>query len=286
VDEAVELSIAVTGAGGFVGATLYPALAARGLSPVALPLRGTAEVRLAPRTELVVHLAALAHGRGRSVEELRRVNVELAAKVGRAAAAHGARMIFMSTIKVHGEESDAPLTEGSPIAPRDAYAESKARAEEALRGIAGLRLTVLRPPLMYGPGVKANFRALMSAIAHGVPLPLAGVANRRSILYVGNLADAIIGCIGQPASVSQTYLLSDGLPLSTVEICRRIGTALGRPAHLFRFPSRALALVPGLRALIASLELDDAAIRQQLGWLPAFSQETGLQATVDWFRHG
>lgn len=280
------MNVAVTGAGGFVGATLWPALAASGHRPIVLPLRDVDEVRLAPGTGVVVHLAALAHGRGRSAEELRRVNIELASKVGRAAAADGARMIFMSTIKVHGEQSDAPFRETSPIAPRDPYAESKARAEEALRRIAGLRLTVLRPPLMYGPGVKANFRALMSAIAHGVPLPLAGVANRRSILYVGNLAGALIDCIAQSASVSQTYLVSDGVPLSTVEICRHIGSALGRPAHLFRFPPRALALLPGLRALTASLEADDAAIRQQLRWQPAFSQQAGLQATVDWFRRG
>ncbi len=207
------------------------------------------------------------------------VNVELAEKVGRAAAAAGARMIFMSTVKVHGEESDEPYRESSPIAPRGPYAESKARAEERLRGIAGLRLTVLRPPLVYGPGVKANFRALMRAVARGIPLPLAGVTNRRSILYAGNLADAVIRCIAH--SDPATYLVADGAPVSTAELCRRIGAALGRPARLFPFPA---AFLP--EKLAGSLELDDAAIRGALGWQPPFSLEAGLRATAGWFRRG
>ncbi len=274
MDEAAALSVAVTGAGGFVGATLLPALAAAGHRAVPLPLRGVAEIRLPAQTRTVVHLAALAHGRA---GDLHQVNVELAEEVGRAAAAAGAHLVFASTVKVHGEQSDAPFTESSPIAPQDPYAESKARAEERLHRIAGLRLTVLRPPLVYGPGVKANFRALMSAVARGVPLPLGALGNRRSILYVGNLADAVIRCIARPKDA--VWLVADGAPLSTTELCRRIGAALGRRARLFPFPA---ALLP--RKLAGSLEVDDAAIRRSLGWQPPFSQQAGLQATADWFR--
>jgi nucleoside-diphosphate-sugar epimerase len=168
-------------------------------------------------------------------------------------------MIFTSTIKVHGEESDAPFTELSPIAPQDRYAESKARAEERLRRIAGMQLTVLRPPLMYGPHVKANFLALMKAVAHGMPLPFAGVTNRRSILYVGNFADGVIQCLAH-------------------------ASALDIRARLFHFPAALLGALPGLRALARSLEVDDAAIRQRLQWQPPYSDAAGLEATADWFR--
>jgi nucleoside-diphosphate-sugar epimerase len=271
VDEAAALKVAVTGAGGFVGATLCPALAAAGHRAAPLPLRGIREVRLGARTEAVIHLAALAHRR-HGLEELNRVNVELAEQVGQAAAAAGARMIFVSTVKVHGEQSIAPFTEVSVIAPQDPYAESKARAEDRLRRIAGLRLTVLRPPLMYGPGVKANFRALMRAVARGLPLPFAAVDNRRSLLYVGNFADAVNRCLS--AAMEATYLLADGAPVSTPELCRRIGVALGRPARLFPFP---VAWLPS--RLTASLEIDDGAIRRELGWRPPFSLDAGLESS-------
>ena len=265
------MSVAVTGAGGFVGSTLCPALAAAGHRAAPLVLRGISEVRLAPGTDAVIHLAALAHRRHRP-DDLHRVNVELAEQVGRAAAAAGARLIFMSTVKVHGEESASAFTETSTIDPQDPYAESKARAEDRLRRIAGLRLTVLRPPLVYGPGVKANFRALMNAVARGVPLPLASITNRRSFLFVGNLADAVIRCLAAPAAA--TYLVADGAPLSTPDLCRRIGAALGRPPRLFPFP---VAWLP--RKLAASLEVDDSAIRRELGWRPPFSLDAGLESS-------
>lgn len=286
MDEAAGLIVAVSGASGFVGCALLPALAAAGHRASALPLRGVHEVQLAPGTAAVVHLAALAHRRGARAEELHRVNVELAESVGRAAASSGAHMIFMSTVKVHGEESDAPFTERSPLAPGDPYAWSKVRAEDALRRIAGLRLTVLRPPLVYGPGVKANFLALLRAVAQGVPLPLASVANRRSLIFVGNLADAIARCVADAASDGSTYLVSDGEALSTAALCRELGDALGRPARLLPFPPTILGLAPGLRALVRSLEVHDGAIGRELGWRPAFSRRQGLAATAAWFRAG
>jgi nucleoside-diphosphate-sugar epimerase len=260
------MKVAVTGATGFIGQALVHALRVAGHE--ALPDLSGAQA--------LVHLAAIAHRRGVDERELRRVNVDLAADAGRSAAAAGVPMLFMSSVKVHGEESDAPLREISPIAPRDAYARSKARAEEALRAIPGLRLIVLRPPLVYGPAVKANFLALMRAIARGMPLPLAGIENRRSLIYVGNLCDAILACLGSPG---KTYLVSDGAPVSTPQLCRAIGAALGRPARLFRAP-----WVPG-KALTRSLEVDDGAIRAELGWRPPFSVEEGLRLTAAWYRN-
>jgi len=260
------MKVAVTGATGFIGKSLLHALRVAGHE--ALPdLRGA---------QALVHLAAIAHRRGVDQGELRRVNVDLAADAGRRAAAAGVPMLFMSSVKVHGEDSDTPLRETSPLAPRDAYARSKAQAEDALRAIPGLQLTVLRPPLVYGPAVKANFRMLMSAIARGVPLPLAGIDNRRSLIYVGNLCDAIIACLG---SAGKTYLVCDGAPLSTPQLCRAIGTALGRPARLFRFP-----WVPA-GALTRSLEIDDAAIRRELDWQSPYSFDEGLRLTAAWYRN-
>lgn len=215
-----------------------------------------------------MHLAAIAHRRA-GPDELQRVNVDLAVETARKAAAAGARFVFLSSVKVHGEASATPFREDSPIAPQDRYAESKARAEEALRAIPGLRLAVLRPPLAYGPGVKANFLALMKAVARGWPLPLASVDNRRSLIYVGNLAAAIVACLEREG----TYLVSDGPSISTPQLCRELGAALGRPARLFAFPS---ALLP--RKLAGSLEVKDSLV-----WEPPFTREQGLQATARWY---
>jgi nucleoside-diphosphate-sugar epimerase len=258
------MKVHVTGAGGFVGTLLTAELRRRGHD---------VQPSLA-EAETVVHLAAIAHRRA-SREELQEVNVRLAERVAREAAAAGARLVFLSSLKVHGEESQAPLTEGSPIAPADPYAESKVRAEEALHAIGGLRLAVLRPPLVYGPGVKANFLALMRALARGWPLPLAAIDNRRSLIYVGNLVDAIVRCL----AAQGTYLVSDGMPVSTPQLCRELGQALGTRARLFPFPS---VLLP--QKLAASLEVDDTAFRRVMGWQAPVSREQGLHATAAWYR--
>ena len=261
----------VTGASGFIGRSLCPALSAAGhelVSDIA-------------RAEAVIHLAGIAHRRGVDDAELARVNVDLAVQTARATAAGGAHFIFMSSIKVHGEESAAPLTERSPIAPRDAYAQSKARAEDALRAIPGLRLAVLRPPLVYGPAVKANFLALLKAVDRGIPLPFAGIENRRSLVYVGNLANAVMSILRN--RTAGAYLVSDGMSLSTPDLCRRLATALGRQSRLFGFPSQLLDWIPAARPLTRSLEVDAAALRAALGWQPPFSLEHGLRATADWY---
>lgn len=261
------MKVAVSGASGFIGRALCAALG----GDATVIARGAA---VPAACHAVVHLAGIAH-RSASEDEYQAVNVRYTEQLGRQAASLGAGFVFMSSVKVHGEKSDYPLTERSPLEPRDAYARSKARAEERLRSIAGLRLTVLRPPLVYGPGVKANFLSLMRAVARGWPLPLASIENRRSLLYVGNLVDAIVRTAGTPG----TFLVCDGAPVSTPGLCRELGAALERPARLFRFPP---ALLPG--KLARSLEIDDSALRSALGWQPPTSREAALRATAKWYR--
>jgi nucleoside-diphosphate-sugar epimerase len=270
------MKVAVTGASGFIGRILCPALRTAGHDVDAIDAREARCLRAVEQSDAVVHLAAIAHRHADS-SEIRRVNVELPLKLARAAATGSACMVFLSSVKVHGDEAASALLESSPLAPADEYGESKALAEEALRGIPGLRLMVLRPPLVYGPFVRANFLAIMRAIGRGWPLPLASVRNRRSFIYVENLADAIMRSIGQTG----TYLVSDGAPVSTPELCRRLGQALGRPARLMPFPA---ALLP--RKLAGSLEIDDRAFRSYLGWSPPFGLDEGLRRTAQWYRGG
>ena len=191
----------------------------------------------------------------------------------------------MSSAKVLGEETpDAPFDDSSPLAPQDAYGRAKAAAETGLRAIPNLPLTILRPPLVYGPGVKANFLALMRTVARGWPLPLAGIENRRSFLYVGNLADAVVRCVETPRSAGNTYCVTDGAPLSTPNLCRALGAALGVRARLFFFPSALLELLPSANKLTRSLVVDDRAIRRDLDWVPAHTIADGLHRTAEWFR--
>jgi nucleoside-diphosphate-sugar epimerase len=279
------MKIAVTGASGFIGQSVVAALRARGHAIVPLDRARIGDIaavsdwssRVAG-TDAVVHLAALAHARGVDEARLRAVNVGASVAIGKAAAAAGARMLLMSTVKVLGEETqDAPFDEASPLAPRDAYARAKADAEKLLRAVPGLALTVLRPPLVYGAGAKANFRALMRAVERGWPLPFAGLENRRSLVGVGNLADAVARCVEAPQSAGRTYGVCDGPPWSTPSLCRAIGDALGRPARLFAFPTALLELAPPLRKLTRSLVLDDGAIRRELGWQPPLDFAAGLR---------
>jgi UDP-glucose 4-epimerase len=225
--------VAVTGATGFIGHHLCRQLSQAGHETRALvraPSAALAGIRgvgqrvigdLAQFTDwpealegvdAVVHLAGSAHGRG-TQSSISAVNVDATVRAARASAAH---FVYISTVKVHGEASDSRrFDERSPLHPMDRYARSKTRAEEALRALPGLRLTVLRPPLVYGPGVGANFLALLRAIAKGVPLPLGRIRNRRSLLYVGNLAHAIACCIERGPGAGQAYLLADGQAVST-----------------------------------------------------------------------
>jgi nucleoside-diphosphate-sugar epimerase len=286
------MRIVVTGASGFIGRAVVPSLRARGHEVVALDRGVTGDLagftdwpaQLAG-ADAVVHLAALAHSRGVDEARLRAVNVDAALALGRAAGAAGARMLLMSSLKVLGEETPgAAFDDASPTAPRDAYGRAKAEAEAGLHTVPGLALTVLRPPLVYGPGVKANFLALFRAVARGWPLPLASIRNRRSLVFAGNLADAVAHCVEAPAAAGKSYCVSDGAPLATPDLCRAIGAALGRPPRLFPFPPALLELAPQARKLTRSLAVDDGAIRRDLGWVPPYSLEQGLRLTAEWYR--
>jgi UDP-glucose 4-epimerase len=286
------MRVVVTGAAGFIGRAAVPSLRARGHEVIALDRAATGDLAGFTRwpahlagADAVVHLAALAHSRGVDDARLRAVNVEAALALGRAAAAAGARMLLMSSLKVLGEETPgAAFDDASPPAPQDAYARAKAGAEAALRAVPGLALTVLRPPLVYGPGVKANFLALLRAVARGWPLPLASIHNRRSLVFAGNLADAVARCLEAPAAAGKSYCISDGAALSTPDLCRALGAALGRSPCLFPFPPALLELAPPARKLTRSLAVDDRAIRRDLGWAPPYTLEQGLRLTAEWYR--
>jgi nucleoside-diphosphate-sugar epimerase len=275
------MRIFVTGAGGFIGSHLCPALLQAGHELCAE----------AQGCDAVVHLANIAHASA-SPADLHRVNVEGTIMQARAALAAGTRrFVYLSSIKA--------------ARPDDAYGRAKSLAEQALLKLEGLEAAILRPPLVYGPQVKANFLALMRAIDRAWPLPLASIANQRSLLYVGNLVEAIARCLEMPMSASggggrggsveagppsgdgaltRVFELSDGAPVSTPELCRAIARALGRPSRLLPFPPALLRLLPGASRLVDSQVTDDAAIRATLGWTPAHSFEQGLAATAAWYR--
>jgi nucleoside-diphosphate-sugar epimerase len=176
------------------------------------------------------------------------------------------------------------LSSAKAATPDDAYGRTKLAAERALARVSGLEVVVLRPPLVYGPGVRANFLGLMRAVDRGWPLPLASVRNLRSVVYLGNLVDAIVRCLEAPQAAGKIYPVSDGDPVSTPELVRAIARALGRPARLLPFPASVLDWFRPLRSLARSLEVDDSAIRRELGWRPPYTFEQGLCATAEWYR--
>lgn len=296
------MRVLVTGAEGFVGAHLCPRLASAGCGVRALSRRDHGDLArdvrwsaLLEGVDAVVHLANVAH-RAADAATLEAVNVRATGCLARAAQDAGVtRFVYLSSAKVYGEDSGAAAyAESSPLAPRDTYGRSKLAAEQALHAAyAGPGCVVLRPPLVYGPGVKANFLALLRAVERGVPLPLASIRNRRSLLYVGNLADAILACLQAPPVRARTWNLSDGPAVSTPGLVRAMAAALGRPARLLPFPPALLEFTAALagrgasaQSLTRSLELDDGAIRRELGWQPAHDLHAGLRATVAWHVRG
>ena len=281
------MRILVTGASGFVGSSLVPRLKSGG-HDVSVMGRNDVAARRLVGVDTVVHLANIAHARV-ARDLLWRVNVAgTRALAEQAAEAKVRRFIYVSSIKASGERTRGRAFDGSENPePEDEYGRTKLAAERALADVAartGLETVVLRPPLIYGPGVKANFLALIRAIDAAVPLPFAGIHNRRSLLYVGNLVDAIARCVEFRGHPGRLYVLSDGFPVSTPELCRALAHALSRRARLFSVPTGLLSAVPRLRPLVGDLEVNDSAIRAELSWTAPFSLADGLQATARWYR--
>lgn len=251
--------------------------------------------------DTVIHLAARVHVMQETssdpLEEFRRANVQGTAHLARSAAAQGVkRMVYVSSIKVNGEETQAGkrYTELDLALPQDPYGVSKWEAEQILHQIAketGLEVVIVRPPMVYGLGVKGNFERMLGALSKGLPLPLASIKNLRSMLYVRNLVDALRVCAHLPAAAGQTYLLSDGEDISTPNLLRQLGFALGKPARIFPFPVMLLKFAGNflgksneINRLIGSLQIDSGKIGRELNWQPPYSLHQGLQATADWYR--
>lgn len=304
------LQVVVTGATGFVGRALCEGLMKSGhrVTPVVRSSMGLPDEAvigdIGPATDWravlsgcdgVIHLAARVHDvSARDAGNLpayRQINTEATLNLAGQAARTGVkRFVFVSTLKVNGEGSSRPYRETDVPAPADAYAISKWEAEQGLHRIAretGLEIVILRPPLVYGPGVRANFLQLMRAIERGWPLPLGAIRNRRSLLYLGNFTDVLRVCLEHPDAAGRTFLLDDGRAVSTPQLIRALAQAMGRPARLFSVPpwmlqvmGRLLGRTAELNRLMGSLYVDSSAIRSQLGWLPPYSMDVGLAATV------
>ncbi len=244
--------------------------------------------------DVVVHLAAIAHSSGNPEIEIRRVNVNGAIRLAESAAGLVRRFIFMSSVKVHGEDSGAAAFSESDIpCPEDLYGRSKLEAERALAEIcarSGIELVIIRPPLVYGPRVRANFLRLLQWVESGWPLPLGRVRNRRSMIYLGNLVDAVTRCTERPGACG-SFLVSDEEITSTPELVSRIARALGRSANLVPVPPAFLRLIGALmgrrdeiRRLTGNLVVDATKARQLLDWRPPYSLDKGLDETVRWLR--
>ena len=316
------MRILVTGASGFVGRRLCSNLIEQGHEVIAVVRQQTSVIfenheslrvviidninaetdwrDVLDSAEVVVHLAARVHVMNETLADAwkayRKINVGGTERLARAAAIAKVKLfVFLSSIKVNGEVTqDQPFSSQSAVNPQDPYAVSKWEAEQVLQRISdetGMEVVILRPPLVYGPGVKANYLCLLHWIDRGIPLPLASVDNRRSMIYLGNLVDAMIACIQNPLAVGKTYLISDGEDVSTPDLIRQIANSMHKPDYLWRCPEVILRGVARLAAksseldrLLSSLQVDSSKIREDLHWVPPYSLEQGIAATVEWFQ--
>ena len=290
-------TILVTGAGGFIGRRLVPELQSAGWCVRAVGRADVGDLSdsnnwrpFLDGVHAVVHLAARVHMMNEqkpmadAIAAYDRANRDGTINLGEQAAAAGVdRFVFLSSVKVHGDQSDVPLEGTSPLIPADPYAAAKADAEHGLLSLlGGMDVTILRPPLVYGPHVKGNFLKLIQTMERGWPLPLGSLENRRSLIFVGNLADAIRASLVAPPGI---YLPSDNVPISTSHLIRSLSAALGRPARLIPCPTTVLHMVglitgksTSIQRLVGSLVVDG----KIPDWIPPFSLEQGLQEIADW----
>jgi len=255
--------------------------------------------------DVVIHLAARVHDvskPGKDVIDYYKINTQGTEQLAKAASANNVnRFVFISSIKVNGERNDFDeegtvhaFNEDDDFRPQEAYAKSKLKAEDAIRKIchtSKMDFVILRPTLVYGPGVRANFLSLIDAVNKNYPLPLASVKNKRSLLYVGNLVHVISLCVSYSEVTNQTYLISD-TDISVPELVRKIASLLEKRPLLFPFPVRCLKTIGSLTGkrqvierLTDSLLVDNNSICNDVNWVPPYSFDEGLQATVDWYLH-
>lgn len=316
------MKILVTGANGFVGASLCRRLLAQNITVHAAIRLPTAALPDSPLVEpfvvgsidertvwthalqgvdAVIHLAARVHmmqdNAADPMKEFIKINTDATVNLARQAAASGVkRFVYLSSIKVNGEaaEETSPFREVDKPSPQDPYAISKLRAEEALAAISretGMEVVIVRPPLVYGPGVKANFYKLLQLADKSMPLPLSKIRNKRSLIFVENLSDALFLCATHSAAGGQTYLVSDGQDVSTAELFKGIAQALNCSAHMLPVPIWLMRFAGGITGksaaidrLTQSLVIDSTKIRNELNWTPPFTLRQGLQITADWYR--
>jgi nucleoside-diphosphate-sugar epimerase len=306
--------VLVTGANGFVGKPLCLALLEQGQTLRAAvrganrPVENCETVAVGelngqtdwtnalPGIKVVIHLAARVHVMNDTstdaLTEFRRVNVEGTLHLARQAVKVGVqRFIFISSIKVNVEHSDLdkPFTEADIANPQDAYGLSKYEAEQGLLLIAqqtGLEVVIIRPPLIYGPGVKANFKSILHFVKRGIPLPFGNINNKRSFVYLGNLISLIIRCIDHPKAVNQVFLVSDGEDLSTTQLLNECAKALGVKARLLPVPQKLIEFFANLlgkqdmaQRLCGNLQVDISKARHLLSWTPPVSVADGLIET-------
>ena len=316
----MKARVLVTGASGFIGRMLCMSLEKHGCAVRAAvrdASRGkgfskTASVAvirtIGPDTdwsdtlrgiETVVHLAARVHVLKEKaldpLAEFRIVNVAGTERLARMAVSAGVRrLVYVSSIKVNGEHThESPFTETDTPDPQDAYGLSKWEAEQALLKITaetGLEVVIVRPPLVYGPGAGGNFLRMMDWVNRGFPLPLGSIHNSRSLIYLGNLADALVACVTHPHAAGKTFLVSDSEDVSTPELIRRLAQAMECQSRLVPLPPvllRLAGLLTGKSAdvdrLLGSLRVDSSKIRRDLQWAPPFSMTQGLRETAAWY---
>ena len=249
--------------------------------------------------QVVVHLAARVHvmvdNASNPLQEFRQMNVDWTERLARAAALQRVhRFVYLSSIKVNGEQTVVPFTEQDPPKPQDPYGVSKWEAEQALARVSkqtGMEIVVIRSPLVYGPGVRGNFLQLLNIVRQGIPLPLASIHNQRSLIYLGNLVDALARCVHDPRAAGRTYMVRDGEDLSTPELVRRLAVAMGSRVCLWSCPTSLLywiGQVTGKRdildRLVGSLQVNSSKIQIELDWDPPFTVDAGLAKTAAWFR--